>query len=201
MYTPKYALNDDLNTIQKFIQENSFSILVSSLDEKIMATHLPLQFSSDQSCLFGHISKANPQWKCFDKGREVMAIFSGPHAYISSSWYDHENVPTWNYIAVHVYGSIQIIEGEALKKTLAELMDKHEQFSSNPMSIEKMTPAYVDKAIQGLVGFKLVISHIEASYKLSQNRDKTNHQRIIDELEKNDDSGSMEIAREMKKRA
>jgi len=165
----------------------------------MVATHIPLELSEDETKLRGHIAKANPQWKNFQNNSEVMVIFPGPHAYVSSSWYDHENVPTWNYIAVHVYGKIQIIEGDELYSALKQLVDKYEKTSAYPVSIEKMSPEYVRQSIQGLVGFAIEITSIEAAYKLSQNRDRKNYVNVINELEKRGDHGSKSIAAEMKK--
>lgn len=130
----------------------------------------------------------------------MLAIFTGPHAYISPSWYDHENVPTWNYIAAHVYGKISLIEGEKGYQSLKQLVDKYEAASAHPVSLENMSPDYVKKAIQGLVCFEITITNIEGTYKLSQNRDEKNHQTIIQELEKRNDAGSLQVAAEMKKR-
>jgi transcriptional regulator len=199
MYVPKQFRNNDASTINDFIRHHGFGILVSQSDSRMVATHIPLELSEDATKLRGHIAKANPQWKNFQDNSEVMVIFPGPHAYVSSSWYDHENVPTWNYIAVHVYGKIQIIEGEELYSALKHLVDKYENTSEYPVSIEKMSPEYVRQSIRGLVGFAIEISSIEASYKLSQNRDRKNYFNIINELEKRGDHESKSIAAEMKK--
>jgi transcriptional regulator len=200
MYTPKYARNEDISSIKAFIRENSFGILVSNAQQKLIATHIPLEFSADESKLLGHISRANPQWKTFTPESEILVIFNGPHAYISSSWYDHENVPTWNYIAAHVYGRIRIIEGDQLYQSLKHLVHHYESLSERPVSVETMSPEYVRKSMLGLVGFEIEITGMEATYKLSQNRDEKNHQSIIVELEKKKDHGSHQIAAEMKKR-
>ncbi len=200
MYTPKYAQNSDAHSIKEFIMQNGFGILVSLSSQKLVATHIPMQFSPDRSKLTGHVSKANPQWKDFTDKAEVLAIFSGPHAYISSSWYDHENVPTWNYIAAHVYGRIQLIEGNELYESLKYLLDKYEASSENPVSMASMSPEYLHKSVLGLVGFEISITSIEATYKLSQNRDRKNQLRIIHALEKRMDDGSLKVASEMKKK-
>lgn len=200
MYTPKYAQNDDVSTIKAFIRENSFGILVSNSSQKLIATHIPLEFSLDESKLLGHISRANHQCKTFSPKSEVLVIFNGPHAYISSSWYDHENVPTWNYIAAHVYGNIRVIEGDELYQSLKHLVHRYESSSAHPVSVESMSPEYVHKSMQGLVGFEIEITEIEATYKLSQNRDQKNHESIMLALEKKKDLGSQQIAAEMKKR-
>jgi len=199
MYVPKQFRNNDASTISDFIRHHGFGILVSQSDSRMVATHIPLELSEDETKLRGHIAKANPQWKNFQNNSEVMVIFPGPHAYVSSSWYDHENVPTWNYIAVHAYGKIQIIEGDELYSALKQLVDKYEKTSAYPLSIEKMSPEYVRQSIQGLVGFAIEITSIEAAYKLSQNRDRKNYVNVINELEKRGDHGSKSIAAEMKK--
>jgi transcriptional regulator len=199
MYVPKYFQQHDAEEIVNFIRHNSFGVLVSQKESKLTATHIPLELSEDKTKLRGHMAKANPQWQNFSDGKEVLAIFNGPHTYVSSSWYDHENVPTWNYIAVHVYGTISIMEGDALRLALKELVDKYESKVENPISMEKMSPAYVDRAIKGLVGFEISITNIEASYKLSQNRDDKNHAAIVSQLEKRSDYDSKEVAEAMRK--
>lgn len=200
MYAPKYARNIDPASISEFIKQHGFGIIVSQWSGKLLATHIPLELQNE-SKLVGHISRANPQWKNFETGREVLAIFSGPHAYISSSWYDHENVPTWNYMAVHAYGNIRLIEGDELLDSLKNLVDKYEAGSQNPVSIERMSPDYVSKSLKGIVGFEITITSMEASYKLSQNRDKKNQLSIITELERRNDPLSVSVAAEMKKNA
>lgn len=199
MYTPRYAENTDIASIKQFIKQNAFGILVSQSEKKMIASHIPLEFSADELKLLGHISRANPQWKNFASGSEVLAIFTGPHAYISSSWYDHENVPTWNYIAVHVYGTIRIIEGSERYDSLKRLLEKYEAASNHPVSMAGMSSGYIQKSLKGLVGFEISVTSMEAAYKLSQNRDRKNQLRIIHELEKRDDSLSGQVALEMKK--
>jgi transcriptional regulator len=203
MYIPPYYKNSNIDEVHEFINENGFGILVSQTSSKLWATHIPLvlEKENDQWVLFGHVSRGNPQWRNFADMSEVMAIFQGPHTYISSSWYDHENVPTWNYIAVHVYGTIKIVEGEAVKKLLKNLVDKYEKYSKRPVSVEGMSEKFLAKEINGIVCFKIEISSVEAAYKLSQNRDKKNHDNIIAELNARGDYNSLEIAKEMDKRA
>ncbi len=198
MYTPKDFRNGDEAVVKDFIRKNSFGILVSQSDGKLWATHIPMILSGDDKKLSGHVAKGNKQWKDFKNGSEVMAIFSGPHSYISSSWYDHENVPTWNYIACHVYGNIRIIEGDELYQSLKVLVDKYEKNSAQPIAVEKFTPSFLKHELQGIVGFEIEITKMESSFKLSQNRDDKNHEAIISHLEKNKDENSREIALAMK---
>ena len=195
MYTPKYAQNDDLESIKKFVRQNSFGILVSQSNDKILATHIPLEFSDDESKLTTHLSRANPQTKHFISGTEVLAIFTGPHAYISSAWYDHENVPTWNYIAAHVYGKLRILEGTEVNQSLNHFLARYENSTLKNMSAE-----YVNAQLKGLVAIQIEITSIEATFKLSQNRDQKNYLNVIHQLENQNEQGAQRIADEMKKR-
>ncbi|MFZ6013678.1 MAG: FMN-binding negative transcriptional regulator [Bacteroidota bacterium] len=199
MYVPKQYQKNDKTEVIDFIRKNGFAILVSQVEGKLWGTHIPLMVSPDETKLYGHISRANPQWKDFNAGSEVLAIFNGPHAYVSSSWYDHENVPTWNYIAVHVYGTIRIMEGEEVLDALRHLTDKYEKQSARPVSVDGMSPEYVKREMRGLVGFEISITNMEAAYKLSQNRDEKNHREIISQLEKTGHHDSIQVAEEMKR--
>ena len=127
-----------------------------------------------------------------------MAVFTGPHAYISSSWYNHENVPTWNYTAVHVYGKVKIIHGEAVINSLTKLVDKYEQASACPVKVSELSKATMRQA-EGVIGFEIEITQIEATQKMSQNRDDHNYKNIIQELEKTQSSSAIAVAEEMKK--
>jgi transcriptional regulator len=199
MYTPKLNRNEKTEELHHFIRANGFAILISTVDGKPWATHLPLLLSPDGKKISGHIARGNKQWREWNSESEVLAIFSGPHAYISSSWYDHENVPTWNYIAVHVYGKLKILTDQELLQSLKDLTDKYEKHSEHPIAVETMNPAFVKKEMLGIVGFEIEITKLEAAYKLSQNRDAKNHEVIITELEKRQDPASTAVAREMKK--
>ena len=201
MYIPDIYKNKNKEEINKFIQENSFGILINQTNGKLWATHIPLELDTNKngdSILFGHLSKENPQWEGFIENNEVLAVFSGPHSYISSSWYDHENVPTWNYIAVHVYGTIKIIDAEAAIEVLKKQVDKYEQKSKNPVRIEDLSKKTMMQS-SGIVAFEIEITQIQATRKMSQNRDGKNYQNIISELEKANTNDSIAIANEMKK--
>jgi transcriptional regulator len=200
MFIPSHFKNANIDEVKDFIRQNGFGILVSHTGEKLWGTHIPFELSGDSTFLEGHLSKGNQQWKNFKTNDEVMVIFTGPHTYVSSSWYDHENVPTWNYIAVHVYGRIKLIEGDELYASLKNLIDRYEAHSSHPVSMETMSEEYVRKSISGLVGFKIEITSIEGAYKLSQNRNEKNFRNIISELEKRADPDSHAVAKEMTKR-
>ena len=201
MYTPDIYKNENQEEIEKFLQENSFGILINQTNGKLWATHIPLELAINRkgkAILEGHISKENLQWNGFLESNEVLAVFLGPHSYISSSWYDHENVPTWNYIAVHVYGKLKIIEGQAVIESLKKLVNKYEQKYENPTRIEDLSEKTMLQA-RGIVAFEIEIDEIQATRKMSQNRDSKNYQNIISELEKNNTADSLATANEMKK--
>lgn len=199
MYIPHYYKNENLEEIKSFLEHNSFGILVNQVDGKPWATHIPLELdkSSDgKDILVSHISKANPQWKVFRTEPQVLCIFNGPHAYVSSSWYQEEEVPTWNYIAVHVYGQIKILDEEATMASLYKLVDKYEKGSKKPLSLNDLSPKTL-RQVKGVVGFQIEITEIQAAYKLSQGR-AHDHPKITAELMERDDSGSKSIAEEMR---
>jgi transcriptional regulator len=203
MYIPKYYKVDSLAEVRDFISANGFATLISQVDGRLWATHIPLILDVDQQgkdLLTGHMSKANKQWKNFNPSDEVLAIFMGPNAYISSSWYDHENVPTWNYIAVHVYGRIRLVEGELLKEQLGKMVDKYEAGLINPVSLSRMSKEYLEQEIKGLIGFEIQITDIQAASKLSQNRDGKNYERILAGLAQKGDRDSLIMADLMKKK-
>lgn len=202
MHIPNYFKNENLEEVKNFLIANSFGILINQTHGKLTGTHIPMELDTDENgddILVGHISKANPQWENFHDNKDILAIFNGPHSYVSSSWYAKENVPTWNYIAVHIYGEIKIIEGDELWKDLKKLVDKYEIHSENPVAMETMSAENL-KQINGIVGFRIKIKEIQAAYKLSQNRNDSDYHNIIHQLEERGDSNTQAVAKEMKKR-
>ena len=202
MFIPSYFRNNDLSEIKSFIRKNSFATLITCGAESPEATHIPIELieqNNEEAFLQGHISRANPQWKSFPDKSYVLAIFQGPHTYVSSSWYNHVNVPTWNYMAVHVYGKIKIIEGDELYQSLKGLVDRYEVLSEKPIKVEEFPEEMMSKYMKGIVGFRIAMEKIEGKWKLSQNRDKEDHQNIIHQLEKLDDVNARLVAEEMKR--
>jgi transcriptional regulator len=197
MYTLAFARNESEEDLKDFIRKNGFGIVVSTVEGKLWATHIPLILIGDK--LQGHISRGNKQWRALPQNEEVMVIFQGPNTYVSSSWYDHENVPSWNYIAVHVYGKAHIQSEEELIESLRQLTKKYEQDSVHPVSVDTMSEKFLHTELRGTVGFEIAIERMEASYKLSQNRDEKNHTQIISELEKRGDHNAVSVANEMRK--
>ena len=199
MYIPDIYKNENLEEIIGFLKENSFGILINQQNGNIAATHIPLELEireNGKQYLVGHISRENPQWQSFENDDRILAIFSGVHGYISPSWYDHENVPTWDYVAVHIQGKIKIIEGQKVIDSLKELVDKYESEVENPTKIEDYSKKTMLQ-VRGIVGFEIEITKIDAVKKMSQNRDDKNYNNIISELEKSEKNADKMVAIEM----
>ena len=198
MYTPRNFKNENKDEQLAFIRDNNFGALISEVHGRPWATHLPFILDREGKKLSAHLARGNEQWKNLSPEKEVLVVFQGPHAYISSTWYDHENVPTYNYIAVHAYGKPRVIEGEELIEHLKQLVNHHERNSVTPAAVEHMTPSYLQQEIRGIVALEIEITSLEASYKLSQNRDEANHNNIVKQLDKRGDHYASEIAKAMK---
>ena len=200
MYIPKHFLEEDQKTIYKFIENNSFGILFSSHNGSPFATHLPFLLNHEKGYLYGHFARTNPQWEDM-VNQEALVVFRGPHSYISPSWYETNNsVPTWNYVAVHVYGKIELIEDkEELLEDLNDMISKYEE-PNGFYQIEENNLEFVNGLMQGIVGFKLVINKLEGKWKLSQNHSIERQVRVISNLELIDNDNAREIAELMKQR-
>src|SRR5699024_2633993 len=180
-----------------------FGIVVTTENGQPVATHLPMQLRKIEGEYYitGHVAYANPQWKTLrDSNEKVLVIFQGPHAYISSSWYEHENVPTWNYQAVHAYGAASILDEEELKQELSEMLLKYEKHRENPVLWEKLSPSVLERELKGIVGFKIKIHEVQAAYKMSQNRNEKDYVNIVQKLQEEEDTNSQEMAKVMQKK-
>ncbi len=144
-----------------------------------------------------HISKANPQARLLKDGDEVLCDFLGAHAYISSSWYDHINVSTWNYEAVQIHGKVQLMTHDELYKHLEKLTAKYESFQKCPVMVKDMGKEFVEKEMKGAFGLKVIPTEIFIKQKLSQNRKEHDYENIISELKQTGENGR-KIAEKMK---
>jgi transcriptional regulator len=199
MFIPKLYKSEDYNLMKEIIRENSFALLISSVD-KIKATHSMMLLNEDDTenvYIETHISRANPQAKTLKNGDEVLCDFLGAHTYISSSWYDHVNVSTWNYEAVQIYGKVELMNSEELYSHLDKLTSKYEKFQQCPMMVKDMGKEFVEKEMKGAFGLKIIPTEIFIKQKLSQNRKEHDFQNIISNLEKGDENGK-KIAKKMK---
>lgn len=200
MYIPKLYREEDRERILKFLTQNNFPALVTYDREKLIATHLPVEVVESEDgalTILSHMSRANPQWTTFGD-QEVLLIFQGTHTYISPLWYDHVNVPTWNYTMVHLYGKVRLVEGDELYSLLSNLVKKHEAATS--YRLESLPQDFAKKEMNGVVGFAIDVTRVDAGYKLSQNRNDEDHENIIRELERRGDDNSTGVAKSMKEK-
>ena len=205
MYIPKLYRELDQEAIEYFIRANDFATFISFDGERPIATHLLLELQGEGDTLFlnGHMARANKQWKTFNPDQEVLAIFSGPHTYISPRWYNHVNVPTWNYLMIHVYGKPRLItEHDELYALLKRLVDKYEADSGTipAYRVETLPEDFVEREIKAIAGFQIEVTRIEASFKLSQNRDEQDYDNIISELDERPDDGALGVAQAMQQK-
>lgn len=199
MYIPKIYKSEDLELMKEIISENAFALLISQKD-KLSATHsmFLMNESDDGFYLETHISKANFQAKVLKDGDEVLCDFLGANSYISSSWYDHKNVSTWNYEAVQISGTVKMMTDDELYEHLRKLTFKYEKAQKCPMLVENMGDDYVIKEMKGAFGINILPTEIHIASKLSQNRDEVNAKRIISNLMESNDPYSKETAEIMK---
>lgn len=202
MYIPKYFKVSNVDEIWDLVQKNSFGTIVTTEQGKPIATHLPLGLTKkgDDSYITGHMAFGNPQWRTLETCDDVLVMFQGPNAYISSSWYSHENVPTWNYQAIHMYGKASLLEKNELIEELTVMLEKYEQHRENPVLWDQLSPELLENQLKGIVGFKIKVAEIQAAYKLSQNRNETDYINIIDKLQNEGNPNSKQIAERMEKR-
>ena len=206
MYIPSRYRELDPAIIEQFLRANDFATLISTDGERLVATHLlvDLQHRDDGVVVLnGHMARANKQWRTFENNQEVLTIFSGPHTYISPRWYNHTNVPTWNYMAIHVTGTPRVITEHAeLYSLLKRLVDKHEAGSGAvpPYRLESLPEDFAAKQMQAIVGFQIEVSRMDANFKLSQNRDQESYDNVVTELYRRTDHNSRAVADEMKQR-
>ena len=202
MYIPKYFKVTNVDEIWDFVQKNSFGTIVTTEQGKPIATHLPLGLTKkgDDYYLTGHMAFENPQWRTFEICEDVLVMFQGPNAYISSSWYSRENVPTWNYQVIHMYGKASILEKDELIEELTGMLEKYEHNRENPVLWDKLSPELLESQLKGIVGFKIKVEDVQAAYKLSQNRNETDTTTIIEKLQNEGNLNSKQIAEQMEKR-
>ncbi|HET7371698.1 MAG TPA: FMN-binding negative transcriptional regulator [Gammaproteobacteria bacterium] len=193
MYTPRPFSEADPKRLAAFIRDNAFGTLVTITDGRPEASHIPFLFDSERRLLLGHLAAANPQGQRLAAGGEVLVMFQGPHGYISPTWYEHADVPTWNYTAAHVYGHPEVIEDETeLRGVVDTLSAKYESQFEAPWQ-----PVYPDKLLGAIVGFRIRISTMQGKFKLSQNRSAADRANVIRKLRASGRAEDAALARYM----
>jgi transcriptional regulator len=202
LYIPEFNRVEDRAVALAFMQANPFAILISVTEEGPFATHLPILAREVEGKLQlrGHVAKANPHSKSIKQDQESLAVFHGPHAYISPSLYElRESVPTWNYAAVHVYGKGTVFTEEAeMNQFLQELIAESD--ASYAVQWASLSEDYRSRMVQHIVGFEINATRVETKFKLSQNRTKAEQENIIKALGSSSDSAVAGVAALMKDR-
>jgi transcriptional regulator len=198
MYIPKHFLNTNNDEAVAFMQKYSFGTIVSSQSGRPEATHLPflVQRTETGIVISSHFGKANPQTKSINN-KEVLIIFSEPHAYISPRHYENEqSVPTWNYISVHAYGDCKLIEEETSKFELLErtILNFEKAYQEQ---WDGLSPDFKERMVKGIVAFEVKVTELQAKNKLSQNKTLAERQSIITELSASSNSTEVQLAEYM----
>ncbi len=202
MYIPKEFKETNQNEILDFIGKNALGILVSSTGVfEPLVSHIPFvsKLESEEIILEGHLSIHNPHREQIKKGKTALVIFQGPNAYISSSIYTHENVPTWNYQAVHLYGTVEILTKNQLQDHLTQAIDYFESERTNKLDYSKFSKSMLENYLNEIIGFRLRTYKTEAAYKMSQNRNDIDFQNIVTDLSQSKKTLDQEVAKEMAK--
>lgn len=199
MYVPSAFVEHDLARLRAFMRRHSFATLVGHGAEGMVASHLPLlvdETPDGATVLLGHMARANPQWRAIEG--EAMAVFAGPHAYISPTWYDEPGtVPTWNYAAVHAYGPFRVVEDrDDLLEILRRSVSAYEGPRPVPWAFDESGP-HVGPMLKAIVGFRIEVSRLEGKWKLGQNHPEARRRRVVRALEAQPDDDSRAVARLM----
>ncbi|MFT5087459.1 MAG: transcriptional regulator [Candidatus Latescibacterota bacterium] len=201
MYIPASFSEEDPRVLADFMRAHSFATLVSQVESVPFATHLPLHYDETNRSLWGHMAKANTQWRSLEGAEDVLVIFPGPHAYISPRYYaDDTAVPSWNYATVHVYGKVVLVEDIAeQKQMLQKLTAVYEEPRPQPWEPNWEDRNHADK-LAAITFFRIEIKQIEGKFKLSQNRPHADQQGAIEALRKVDTDDARGIAALMQER-
>ncbi len=185
MYLPDAFRPDDQQTLLKQVTAYPFATVITHGDGGLMASHLPLLFDEQRNLLRGHLARANPQYAHLGAGADVLAVFHGPHAYVSPSVYEeHPSVPTWNYVVVHARGRGRLVDETALRGILEDLVGHFDPTGWRFEAPEE----YVRTALDSIAGFEVPIERLEGKWKLSQNRPRNDQERVATWLERGDET-------------
>ena len=195
MYVPAHFAVTEPRSLLSFIESRPFGVLVSQLEGKPFATHVPFVILETEPPVLGlHVAMANPQWRELD-GANVLAIFQGAHGMVSASWYaeSEKTVPTWNYAAVHCSGRARLTQPSGTRRILQALIDRFEQ----GWTIEAADPEYIERMERAIVGIEIPVESMEGAFKYSQNRTPVDRALVIEALSASERESDRELAREM----
>ena len=196
MYLPSHYAVTDRQQLHDFIKGNGFGILFSGNGPEPVASHLPFildESAGEQGTLLAHMARANRQWRHAD-GQTVLTVFQGPHAYVSPTWYQEtETVPTWNYVAVHVYGTLRVVQDkQRFQSIIEQITNYYESSLPQPWKAE-FTSEYAQQMLQRIVVFQIEIEKMQGKWKLNQNHPEARRRRVVDVLKTMPDDNSRGI--------
>jgi transcriptional regulator len=201
MYVPEHFREEDGERIAALLRAYPFALMISVREGAPQVSHLPLVYDVDESgtpWLYGHFARANPQWRGLGEGSQALAVFNGPHAYVSPAWYERPGVPTWNYAAVHVHGRVELIEDKDELSTLVGRMSETFEAGDDPWRWAD----YADRfggMLEHIVGFRMAVEQVEAKFKLGQNRIDADRRNVRAQLSASADTEAQALARLMSK--
>jgi transcriptional regulator len=203
MYIPDSFKVDEPARLHAMMRRHPFALLLTVNADSLEATHLPFMVDAEsgpQGTLLAHMARANHHWQLFDGRREALVVFTGPHAYISPSWYAEKvTVPTWNYVAIHAHGRPAIVTDMVRVRAMLErLVSEHEAYVNLPWSTAQAGD-YVQQQLDYIVAFEMQITKLEGKFKLNQNRSRVDQQGVVRALSGYDDPLKRELAELMRK--
>lgn len=207
MYNSKPHQEHDLQRLQQQMRETRLAVLVTHGEQGLLASHIPVLIDTGEGeygTVYGHLARANRQWQELQQGSEALLVFAGADAYVSPSFYPskaatHKVVPTWNYLAVHAYGSTEVIEDSAaLLDIVSRLTDRHEQGRDTPWQVSDAPSDYIEGMLRAIVGFRLPITRIQGARKLSQNRSAEDVAGVRNGLASSSDPQDNQLAAQMR---
>jgi len=186
LYIPSHFRVEERAALVGFIERNDFGTLVSSGPEGLQASHVPFLVESggEKLTLLTHFARANPHARSLEHAEHVLAMFQGPHGYVSPSWYEnHPAVPTWNYAVVHASGRATPLDEARLRSLLARLSTKYEAGRAKPWRMQDLPEDYVAKMLNAITGYAIEVEKLEGKFKLSQNRPGRDAALVADALD------------------
>jgi transcriptional regulator len=201
MYKFPYYTEQDEQKVIAFMKENAFAMITGFGEKYPVATQIPLEVELKENKIFlhGHIMRKTDHHKAFEKNENVLVVFTGPHCYVSASWYTNpQTASTWNYMTVHAKGKIIFTDEEGTYNAIKSLTDKYEGLET-AAAFNKMPKEYILPMLKAIIGFTIEVESLENTFKLSQNRDAASKKNIIEQLKKRGDENSVAIASEMEK--
>jgi transcriptional regulator len=196
MYVPPAFAETDVEKLHEAIRQSGLATLVTQTEEGLLASHVPMLLDPEPGpygALLGHVAVANPHAKPPLPGVDALAMFLGPDAYVSPGWYETKKetgkvVPTWNYVAIHVYGRLEVFhDPDRVREVVARLTRKHEAALPAPWSIDDAPQEFIRSQLKGIAGFRLTISRLEGKWKMSQNRTPADRAGVIRALSEDPD--------------